>query len=55
MALKARGLVLTKSHAACLTALRNGKVTKPEIAILAKLDLAKTAAALGALEQLGLR
>ena len=54
MPLKARGLVLTKSHAACLTALRNGKVTKPEIAILAKLDLAKTAAALGTLEQLGL-
>ena len=54
MPLKARGLVLTKSHAACLTALRNGKVAKPEIAILAKLDLAKTAAALGALEQLGL-
>jgi Mn-dependent DtxR family transcriptional regulator len=54
MLLKARGLVLTKSHAACLIALRKGKVTKPEIAILAKLDLAKTAAALGALEQLGL-
>ncbi len=54
MPLKARGLVLTKSHAACLTALRKGKVTKAEIAILAKLDLAKTAAALGALEQLGL-
>ena len=54
MPLKARGLVLTKSHAACLTALRNGKVAKPEIAILAKLDLAKTAAALGTLEQLGL-
>ena len=54
MPLKARGLVLTKSHAACLTALRNGKVAKPEIAILAKLDQAKTAAALEALEQLGL-
>jgi hypothetical protein len=35
MPLKAGGLVLTKSQAACLTALRNGKVAKPEIAILA--------------------
>ena len=54
MPLKARGLVLTKSQAACLTALRNGKVAKPEIAILAKLDLTKTSAALGTLAQLGL-
>ena len=54
MPLKARGLVLTKSQAACLIALRNGKVSKPEIAILAKLDLTKTAAALGTLAQLGL-
>jgi DNA-binding IclR family transcriptional regulator len=54
MPLKARGLVLTKSQAACLTALRTGKVTKPEIAILAKLDLKKTSAALGTLEQIGL-
>ena len=54
MPLKARGLVLTKSQAACLIALRNGKVAKPEIAILAKLDLKKTAAALGTLAQLGL-
>ena len=54
MPLKARGLVLTKSHAACLTAVRNGKVAKTEIAILAKLDLTQTAAALGTLEQLGL-
>jgi Mn-dependent DtxR family transcriptional regulator len=54
MPLKARGLVLTKSQAACLTALRNGKVAKPEIAILAKLDLKKTSAALGTLAQLGM-
>ena len=54
MPLKARGLVLTKSQADCLTALRNGKVAKPEIAILAKLDLKKTSAALGTLVQLGL-
>ncbi len=54
MPLKARGVVLTKSQAACLIALRNGKVAKPEIAILAKLDLSKTAAALRALAQLGL-
>jgi len=54
MPLKARSLVLTKSQAACLTALRNGKVAKPEIAILAKLDLTKTSTALGTLTQLGL-
>ncbi len=54
MPLKARGLVLTKSQAACLTALRNGKVAKLEIAILAKLDLKKTSAALGTLAQLGM-
>ena len=55
MPLKARGLVLTKSQAACLIALRNGKVSKSEIAIQAKLDLIKTAAALGTLRDLGLR
>ena len=49
MPLKARGLVLTKSQAACLIALRNGKVSKSEIAIEAKLDLIKTATALGTL------
>ena len=54
MPLKARGLVLTKSQAACLTALRNGKVAKPEIAMLAKIDLTKTSAALGTLARLGL-
>jgi hypothetical protein len=47
----AHNLVLTKSQAACLVALRNGKVSKPEIAIRAKLDLTKTSAALGALFQ----
>ena len=54
MPLKARGLVLTKSQAACLIALRNGKVSKSEIAIQAKLDLIKTATALGTLARLGL-
>ncbi len=49
MPLKARSFALTKSQAACLIALRNGKVSKPEIAIQAKLDLVKTARALGTL------
>jgi DNA-binding IclR family transcriptional regulator len=43
---KARNLVLTKSQAACLAALQHRKGSKAEIAILAKLDLLKTAAAL---------
>jgi len=47
MPLKARSLALTKSQAACLIALRNSKASKPEIAIQAKLDLIKTAKALG--------
>jgi len=54
MPLKARSLSLTKSQAACLNALRNGKVSKPEIAIHAKLDVAKTATTLGTLARLGL-
>jgi DNA-binding IclR family transcriptional regulator len=54
MPLKSRSLALTKSQAACLIALRNSKVSKPEIAIQAKLDLIKTATALGTLSQLGL-
>ena len=54
MPLKARNLVLTKSQAACLIALRHRKVSKAEIAIQAKLDLIKTATALGALARLGL-
>ena len=54
MPLKARSLALTKSQAACLIALRNGKVSKPGIAIQAKLDLIKTARALGTLARLRL-
>src|SRR5216684_5089434 len=54
MPLKARNLVLTKSQAACLVALRHRKGSKAEIAILAKLDLLKTAAALRLLMRLGL-
>ncbi len=52
--LKARNLILTKSQAACLIALRNGKDSKTEIAIQAKLDLIKTATELAALARLGL-
>jgi hypothetical protein len=54
MPLKARSLALTESQAACLIALRNGKVSKPEIAIQVKLDLIKTATALGTLARLRL-
>jgi Mn-dependent DtxR family transcriptional regulator len=54
MPLRAPGLVLTKSQAACLHAIRNGKVAKSEIAVLAKVDLMKTSAALRTLEQIGL-
>jgi Mn-dependent DtxR family transcriptional regulator len=54
MPLKARNLVLTKSQAACLVALRHREGRKAEIAILAKLDLLKTAAALRVLMRLGL-
>jgi hypothetical protein len=54
MPLKARNLVLTKSQAACLVALRHRKGRKAGIAILAKLDLLKTAAALRVLMRLGL-
>jgi Mn-dependent DtxR family transcriptional regulator len=54
MPLKARSHALTESQTACLIALRNGKVSKPDIAIQAKLDLRKTAAALGALARLQL-
>jgi len=50
----ARGLVLTKSQAACLIALLDRKDAKTEIAIHAKLDLIKAAAALQALARLGL-
>ena len=54
MASKARNLVLTKSQAACLIALRRRKDSKPEIAIQAKLDLTKTATGLKALARIGL-
>jgi len=54
MPLKAHGLLLKKSQAACLAAVRKGKVSNPEIAIQAKLDLRKTSAALETLSQLGL-
>ena len=54
MPLKARNLVLTKSQAACLVALQHRKGSKAEIAILVKLDLLKTAAALRVLMRLGL-
>jgi hypothetical protein len=54
MSRKAQSVVLNKSQAACLIALRNGKVSKPEIAIHGKLDLIKTASALRALARFGL-
>jgi hypothetical protein len=54
MTLKAQNLVLTKSQAACLVALQRRKGSKAEIAILSRLDLLKTAAALRILMQLGL-
>ena len=54
MARNAQNLVLTKSQAACLTALRHRKASKTEIAIQAKLDLIKTATELGTLTRLGL-
>jgi len=54
MPLKAPSHALTESQAACLIALRDGKVSKPEIAIHAKLDLSKTATALGVLARLRL-
>ena len=54
MALKDRNLVLTKSQAACLIALRDCKDSTPKIAVHAKLDMKKTAAALSELARLGL-
>src|ERR1700683_5345856 len=51
---KDRNLVLTKSQAACLIALQHGKESKAEIAIMMKLDLLRTNAALHALMGLGL-
>lgn len=54
MTFKAPNLVLAKSKALCLIALRHRKASKTEIAIQAKLDLIKTATALGTLARLGL-
>ena len=54
MPINARRFALTRSQAACLITLRNGKVSKSEIAIQAKLDLVKTATALGMLLRLRL-
>ena len=54
MTSKARNIVLTKSQAACLIALRRRKDSKTEIAIQAKLDLTKTATELRALARIGL-
>jgi DNA-binding IclR family transcriptional regulator len=51
---KAKNLLLTPPQAACLTALRHGGDSQSKIAIEAKLDLTKTAAALRALADLGL-
>lgn len=51
---KTESIVLTESQAACLEALRDGNVSKTNIAIAANLDLRKTAAALQALEEFGL-
>jgi predicted transcriptional regulator len=46
--------ILTESQAACLIALRQGKDTKPNVAIEARLDLPKAARRLEALRQFGL-
>ena len=54
MPIKPNDLALTNSQAACLIALRHCKDSKSKIAIEAKLDLIKTATALGALARLGL-
>jgi len=51
---KAQKLALTQSQAACLIAIRNGKVAKPKIAIQTKLDLRQTSTALGVLARLRL-
>jgi len=54
MAPKDHNLVLTKSQAACLVALQDRKDSPLKMAIHAKLDMAKTVAALGELARLGL-
>lgn len=54
MPIKARNFALTRSQAACLIALRNGKNSKSKVALEAELDLIETVTALAALGQLGL-
>jgi len=54
MTLKAERILLTESQAACLEALRDDRESKSNIAIAARLDLKKTAAALEALRKLRL-
>jgi DNA-binding IclR family transcriptional regulator len=54
MSRKAPRLALRESQTACLVALRHRKCSTPRLAIEAKLDIKKTAAALRTLRQLGL-
>ena len=54
MPIKTRNFALTRSQAACLTALRHGKNSKSKVALEAELDLIETVTALAALGQLGL-
>src|SRR5580693_3777380 len=54
MSRKAPRLALRESQSACLVALRHRKCSTPRLAIEAKLDIKKTAAALHTLTQLGL-
>jgi predicted transcriptional regulator len=51
---RARNLFLTEPQAACLIALRHGGDSQSKVAIEAKLSIAKTAAVLRALAELGL-
>ena len=54
MSRKAPRLALRESQTACLVALRHRKCSTPRLAVEAKLDIKKTAAALRTLRQLGL-
>ena len=54
MAPKVPSLILTESQAACLIALRSGKLSKPRIAIEAKVSVSKADTTLHRLAQLGL-
>jgi hypothetical protein len=54
MSRKTPRLALRESQTACLVALRHRKCSTPRLAIEAKLDIKKTAAALRTLRQLGL-